>query len=285
MNLTRLRAFHLVATHGGYTAAAQAAGLRQPTLSEHVRLLESEYGLALLRREGHAMELTSAGEALMVIATKLFAAESEAQDLLGSGGLLRGHLRFGTDAPIHAVPILTALRTNYPGISIRIITGNSASIKKAVINGSLDLGIVAEGPPGPDLAYTALSSHDLVAVVHSDSRYALLKKLNLTALRDAPIIVRELGSVTRLATESALASYGVTPGHITEADSREAVHAAVLAGLGIGLVAEDEFSHDPRLVLLDFMQALPPLTEYLVHRSDRAGESIVAAVVGCVPGW
>lgn len=285
MNLTHLRAFHLVATHGSYTAAAAAAGLSQPTLSEQVRLLQDAYGVSLLRRTGGGMETTSRGEDLLEVSGKLFAAERQAEQLLSTNhAQVQGRLRFGTDAPIHAVPALTRLRVNHPGLKISLSSGNSSTIKNQVVTGSADIGIVADSGAHPLLTTTLLSTQDLVAVVRRDSSLAAAKKFSIARLQGQPLIIREQGSVTRSASEAAMRDWQVVPSHLTEADSREAVEAAVLAGLGVGLVGEEEFSHDPRLRLVDFAEHLEPLSEFIIYRTDRESDPVIAAAVAAAFG-
>ena len=285
MNLTHLRAFHLVALHGSYTAAALAAGVSQPTLSEQVKRLQAEHGTMLLRRTVAGMEPTGAGSALLEATLRLFGAERDAEQLLSPGsGPVRGLLRFGADAPIHAVPTLRRLRESHPEIQISLHGGNSASIRDGVTDGSLDLGIVADPTPHALLAIRLLSAHDLVAVVPRDSAWAASKSLRVRDLRGAELVIREQGSMTRSATQAALERWSVTPERVTEAHGREAVEAAVLAGLGVGLMGDAEFSHDPRLTLVDFSDGLEALHEYVIHRRDRQGEAVIGAALGAVVG-
>ncbi|MHA7271186.1 LysR substrate-binding domain-containing protein [Arthrobacter sp. HLT1-20] len=279
MNFNHLRAFHLVATHGSYTAAAAAAGLSQPTLSEQVRLLQESYGVSLLRRTAAGMEATSKGEELMELAESIFTTARQAEQLLsGNRASTQGRLRFGADAPIHAVPTLTKVHAEHPGLRITLSSGNSAIIKNQVANGLVDVGIVADPMPHPLLTIALLSTQDLVAVVLRGSELAA-KNLSIARLQGRPLVIRERGSVTRSASEAAMAAWQVTPSQLIEADSREAVEAAVLAGLGVGLMGEGEFSHDPRLTLVDFAEPLEPLSEFIIHRTDRRDDPVVAAAV------
>ena len=62
MNLTQLRAFHLVALAGGFSLAARTEGLSQPTLSAQVRDLEATYGVGLFDRQGRGVRMTPAGQ-------------------------------------------------------------------------------------------------------------------------------------------------------------------------------------------------------------------------------
>ena len=283
MNLTHLRAFHLVALHGSYTAAAQAAGVSQPTLSEHVKALQQEHGTLLLRRSAGGMEPTGAGTALLEATLRLFGAERDAEQLLSRGaGPVRGLLRFGADAPVHAVPALRRLRESHPDIQISLHGGNSAFIRGAVAEGSMDVGIVADPAATDLLSVRALTTQDLVAVVPHDSPLAKRKSLRIEELHGMPLVIRERGSVTRSSIQAALERWQVVPSQLTEASGREAVEAAVLAGLGTGLVGDAEFSHDPRLALVDFAVALEPLDEYVIHRTDRQGEAVIAAALAAL---
>ena len=91
MTITQIRAFYLAATLGSFTAAAEYMGLTQPTISELVRKVEDQYGMALFVRRGRRLVLTTAGQALMPWAKRLLDAELGADSALtalstGEGG-------------------------------------------------------------------------------------------------------------------------------------------------------------------------------------------------------
>lgn len=58
----RLRAFKLVAEYKNYTMAAKDLRISQPAVYNHIRELESRYGLMLVERHGPRIVLTPAGE-------------------------------------------------------------------------------------------------------------------------------------------------------------------------------------------------------------------------------
>ncbi len=285
MNMTHLRAFHLVASHGSYSVAATAAGVSQPTLSEQVRRLQMDHGVLLLHRTRGGMETTSKGEELFKVTRRIFAAERDAELLLSTENMtVQARLRLGADAPVHAVPVLKRLRELHPGVKISISSGNSAGIRAQVLSGALDAGIVADATTDPLLTTQVLTTQDLVAVVLRDSALTAMRTASVHILNSQPVVIREQGSVTRSATEEAFLRWNVVPSEVTEAGSREAVEASVLAGLGTGLMGEVEFSHDPRLALVDFNEGLPPLVEYIVHRTDRGNDPALRAVLAAALG-
>ena len=74
MTPTQLRAFHLVAEAGSFSAAARASGLSQPNLSGQVTALEKAYGVRLFDRRGRSVTPTETGRQLHGVTTRLFAA-------------------------------------------------------------------------------------------------------------------------------------------------------------------------------------------------------------------
>ena len=69
MNSAQLRAFHAVATAGGYTRASRALHVTQPTLSGQVKALEERYGVKLFERRGRGVETISQGRGLLAVRT------------------------------------------------------------------------------------------------------------------------------------------------------------------------------------------------------------------------
>ncbi|TFH42024.1 MAG: LysR family transcriptional regulator [Lysobacterales bacterium] len=62
-----LQAFHTVATADGFTRAAQALNVGQPTISTHVKALENYFRVELFHRRGRSVKLTPTGAALLTI--------------------------------------------------------------------------------------------------------------------------------------------------------------------------------------------------------------------------
>ena len=134
MTPTQLRAFHLVAEAGSFSAAARASGLSQPNLSGQVTALEKSYGVRLFDRKSRAVTPTETGRQLHGITTRLFAVQDEAQALLaGEQALVRGHLRIAADSAHHVVPIMAALRKRAGGLTFALSIDNSAGVLERLL--------------------------------------------------------------------------------------------------------------------------------------------------------
>jgi DNA-binding transcriptional LysR family regulator len=96
-NLAALTDFTLVASHGGFGAAARATGRPKATLSRHVRALEDSLGLRLTDRDSRAFRLTEEGQLLQARSEGLLAELAEVTaSLTHDRGPPRGRLRIST---------------------------------------------------------------------------------------------------------------------------------------------------------------------------------------------
>ena len=139
----QLKAFHAVAVHGSFTKAAERLFLTQPAISDQVRKLEERFGVLLFHRNKRSVRLTDLGERLLSITQRLFVIEAEAQELLqDSQALQTGSLILAVDAPVHVLPQIARFCERYPGISVKIETGNTDESLFRLFNYQADLALL-----------------------------------------------------------------------------------------------------------------------------------------------
>lgn len=270
MNLTQIRAFHLVAQGRSFTAAARLAGISQPTLSEQVRAIESQHGVRLFDRRGRGVQLTDLGQSLFAITSRLFALEDEAEALLqGTQALTRGHLRVSADSAYHVIPIMAELRRQHGGITFSLKIDNSAEVLKHLLDFEADIAVTAKQTSDPRLHAVKFRSDRLIAFVPKAHPMARAGHIPIQALGGQDMVLRERGSITREVMEQALAEARITPNALTEVETREGVREAVAAGFGIGIVFASEFGTDDRFHPLEIRQADLGVAEYIVCHQER----------------
>ena len=248
MRYVQLRAFHHVATTGGFSRAALALNLTQPAISDQVRKLEEEYEVQLFNRIRRQITLTAEGERLLAITRRFFEVEREALDLLAERRALRqGNLRIIADAPHHLLHILGRFRRRYPSVRVVLKSGNTDTVIEALYSYEADVGVLGELPAGQDLTVLPLSSSPIIAFAATAHPAASRDTLALSDLPDLPLVFRERGSRTRSKLEEAAAAAGITLVPAIEAEGREAVRELVAAGAGVGFVSAAEFGQDARL--------------------------------------
>jgi DNA-binding transcriptional LysR family regulator len=121
--------------------------MAQPSLSEQIRRLEAELGVALFARVGRGLELTEAGRLFRPHAERTVAAAQEAAESVREvRDMTGGTVAFGTFGSAHhylLAGLLQDFRTQFPNVRVRAIGQNSAEVADAVRDGQLEAGLVA----------------------------------------------------------------------------------------------------------------------------------------------
>jgi aminoethylphosphonate catabolism LysR family transcriptional regulator len=286
MNHAQLRAFHAVATTGGFSRAAARLGLTQPAVSDQVRKLEEGYDVRLFDRHNRSVSLTPLGQRLLEITRRYFDAEQAADALLSDSRALRvGHIRVSADAPLHVMPVIADFRARHPGVTVSLRRGNSDAVLRHLLDFTADIGVLAHVPPGETrLEVRPLREDPFVALVARDHPWAARAAVRMADLDGVPLVFRETGSTTRAAIEAAFARHALAPRVVLEVEGREAVREAVALGMGVGFVSGSEIGHDGRLAAVTLTDCGARMTESLVCLKDRAGLRHLAAFLDCVPG-
>jgi len=278
---THLRAFHAVATHGSFTRAAEALHVTQPTLSGQVRELEERYHIKLFTRYGRKVNLTDLGRTTFEITRRIFSNELEVEQLfLAAKGLSKGQLTVGADSPYIITALLAAYQRRYPGIQISIRYGNSSQLLRWLQSQRCDIAILANVPEGgPALRILRLKPDRLVAFVNHEHAWADRRSVTLSEIATQRVILREKGSHTRSVFEQALEHADIKLDNVMHISSREGVREAVAAGLGTGIVSENELGTDTRFRALQVKDADLKHSEFIICQKSRQNEQPIHAFV------
>lgn len=278
MKYTQLRSFHAVARDGSFTRAARNLNVSQPTVTEQVRELEATYAIELFNRTQRQVRLTTVGRSLYEITQRFFGIVDETDEFLrAAADYGAGHLRVSSVLPFFIVGILTAFRQQHPKVKVSVAAGNSATTRKSLLAYETDVGILADHDPDHRLFTHIHDSHALVAIVSRRHPWAQRSGISLGDLDRQPMVLREVGSNTRRAFETAAAGAGVSPTMVLEIESGEAIREAVAEGHGIGVYGERSLPIDPRLKVLPFTDVEVRLNRYLACLKERRNEHLVAA--------
>ena len=270
---TQLRAFHHVATAGGFSRAADRLGLTQPAISDQVKKLEREHDVLLIRRTTKQIALTDAGARLFEITRRLFDAERSAVDLLTEQRAVRtGTLRIFADSPHHVLPVLARFRTDHPHVSVQVRTGNTVEILEGLRAYAVDIGVIGEVPSDRAFDVIALGASPIVAFARHVGPLDGRSTIPMAELLSLPLVLREEGSKTRAKLEQAASRPVIAA---IEAEGREAVREIVAAGGGVGIVSEAEFTADPRLIAVRINEPELTMDEAILCLCERAESKLI----------
>lgn len=279
----QLKAFHAVAQHGSFTVAAQKLFLTQPAISDQVRKLEERYGVMLFHRNKRSVKLTDLGERLLGITQRLFAVEMEAEELLqDSQALQTGSLTLAVDAPVHVLPQIARFCERYPGITVKIETGNTDESLHRLFNYQADLALLGRDVSDDRLLSIPLRSDPFVAFVALSHPWATRASITLADLHDTPLVLREPGSVTRQIVEEEMNRLGLKIRPAIQVEGREAAREAVVVGIGVGVVSAAEFGADSRVIALPILDCSRRMTETLVCLPEQSSRRVVATFLEMV---
>ncbi|HMK64720.1 MAG TPA: selenium metabolism-associated LysR family transcriptional regulator [Thermodesulfobacteriota bacterium] len=243
MDFRRLEVFAQVYQLKSFSKAGQVLYLSQPTISEHVRLLEEDLGLSLFDREGKEILPTKAGERLYHYALQLLALRTESERAMSqfrdksTGELVVG----GSNIPGQYIlpALLGKFKKLFPNISLRLLVGDSKNVQESLLEGSIEIGVVGVKADHRQISCQELVRDNLICIVPPGS-FANHEIKNPKEITRLPFILREKGSGTRTAIEEALKKIHLDISDlqvVAEMGSNEAIRQAVKAGVGATIIS------------------------------------------------
>lgn len=193
MDLTKLRAFIVVAEELNFRKSAEILGMSQPPLTRLISAFEEELSTQLFERTTRNVKLTGAGFLLLKEGKEIMSAvEKMEQEVRSIGKVKRGALSIGFSATAYLARlprILDQFRDRFPKIDIELYQESKREILKGLKSGRFDTGIL-EGP----IAQSDLQSHliqDEVLGVLLPKKHPLAKRkeIDLIEIKNETIIL------------------------------------------------------------------------------------------------
>lgn len=241
MNRNHLALFQAVAQAGSISAAATAVRVSQPAVSRQIAELEDELAIRLLDRHPRGCRLTEAGGILAAYASRWQSLEKDAARAIEEfRGLKRGRLTVGASLTIggYLLPgMLSEFHCRYPEIELQVEIGNTEHVHRALLAGTIELGLTEGTLDAEELESTVFFQDELVAI--APPHHPLMRKGAVSAreICHEPILLREEGSGTRAVVERALRRKGITVRPLLSLASPEAIKNAVVEGMGVAIVS------------------------------------------------
>lgn len=241
MELRNLRAFAMVIEKGSFSAAAQALGTTQPTISKCISQLEHDCGFPLLERLGRSIRITTAGEIVHRRSQSiLFEHRSLLGDLADLKGLKRGHLKLGI-SPLGSGPLFATLfseyRRRYPKITIELREEGSHRLKEAILSGEIELGMSLP-PVSEEFNSRTLCKDPLMVLLPLNHPLATKKSVKLRQLSRDPFVLFEAGFALNALITEACQKRGFVPIEAAHSSHADFISDLVASGFGIGFLPQ-----------------------------------------------
>jgi len=244
----QLRTLEAVVRLGSITRAAAELHLTQPTVSAQIHELQSALDTPLVEPAGRGIRPTEAAHRLREAALDMFARwQRFEEELQALHGLERGRLRIAgvTTTEYFIAQWLRRYTDSHPGIDIELAVDNRDAVVRRLREDDTELAVMMMPPGDLPLEHVPLMRNPLVLIGPVGHPWAAARRVPRRALDGQPLLLREVGSGTRLATEAYLRTHGLAPAVRATLGSNEAIKHAVAVGLGLAVLSRHALAENP----------------------------------------
>jgi LysR family transcriptional regulator, nitrogen assimilation regulatory protein len=270
VDLKQVDYFLSLAREGNMTRAARQLNIVQPALSMQIAKLETSFGKRLFNRTAHGVSLTSAGEALLQLATGIRREVDHAEEEMARlDGNVSGRVRVGMIASAAQCTLAASsakVATRYPEIRLMICEGYTDQLIDWVTSGELDVALINMPKRRLPLTVHHILDERMMFAYGKKNRTRFPKNVPFEQLGRLDLILPSRRHGLRLILDSAASEAGVTLHPRLEVDTLAAICEIVAA--------------------TDLVSVLPGVALYPLYAAGRIrGKGIVSPTIVRTVSW
>lgn len=275
------------------TAVANKLGLKQPTVTYHMKSLEQDMGVKLFETRTDKIFLTEAGKAMHHYASLINRLASEAERIVYEfGTLTRGHLTIGASyvPATYLLPrVLSKFAEMNPNIGLSVSVKPAPVIKEKLMNHEIDLGIISAEPfVLPPISARNLCKDELMVIYSPDHHLAAQEKIDPGWIAASNFALHGSTSSTREMTDRWLKQHRVKLERTLELDSIEAIKQTVRQGNHIAFISKLAVQEEFRQGVL-LGQAVPyndfQRSIYCCYNKERYDSRLTEQFITALMDW
>lgn len=246
MDLRQLRYLVALAEELNFTRAAANEHIAQPALSQQIRRLEDQLGLALVERTTRHVSLTEAGQLLVVRARRILAELDAAEtEMAAFRGVDIGHVTIGamhTMGPVDLSLALATFHERHPHVGLTVREAASEEMAEMLRVDEIDLAFlsVTERVESHGLGLHQLLLEELVVLLPPDHDLSGRDRVRMAELADEPFISFRAGARLRELLFAAGRDAGFEPRVELESNDSQQVRRLVSRGLGVAILPRSD---------------------------------------------
>ncbi|MFZ1996115.1 MAG: LysR substrate-binding domain-containing protein [Solirubrobacteraceae bacterium] len=246
MELRQLRYLVALAEELNFTRAAEREHVAQPALSQQIRRLEDEVGLALVERTTRHVALTDAGAVLVGRARRVLAElEAAGTELQALRGMDTGHVTIGamhTMGPIDLSLPLALFHDLHPGVGLTVREQSSEEMAEMLRIDELDLAFlsVTERVEAHGLGLHQLVSEELVVLLPLGHALSGRQEVRMAELAEEQFISFRTGARLRELLFAAGREAGFEPRVTLESNESQRIRRLVARALGVAILPRSD---------------------------------------------
>ena len=278
MHIESLKVFCDLVELQSFSLAAERNFVTQSAVSQQVKSLEDKFKRRMLERVRGRREvkLTPAGEVFYREAKNVLDAYDQLNESLrGLVGKIGGTVKVATvySVGLHEMPAKVGeFMSKFPSAKIDLEYSRTTRVVRDVLNGTVELGVIAFPEPRRGLTIVQMPPNKLVLICPPDHPLAKKPRVRAKELSGQDFVLFERDTPTRKATDRILRSKGVEVKKAAEFDNIETIKRAVEVGFGVAIVPEpaviDE-KRSGRLAVVEMSEKEWIRQIGVLYRSDR----------------
>ncbi|MBV9466632.1 MAG: LysR family transcriptional regulator [Solirubrobacterales bacterium] len=246
MELRQLRYLLALAEECNFTRAAAREHIAQPALSQQVKRLEDELGVALVERTTRRAQMTEAGERLVRRARHILAeVEAAHAEMQAVRGVSTGHVTIGamhTMGPVDLSLLLAVFNERHPDVELTVCEQSSEEMAEMLRVDQLDLAFlsVTERIESHGLGLRQLVSEELVVILPTGHPLGSRRRLRMAELAGERFISFRTGARLRELLIGAGRQAGFDPVITLESNESQRIRRLVGRGLGVAILPRSD---------------------------------------------
>jgi DNA-binding transcriptional LysR family regulator len=240
INFKLLGAFLSVAENSSFRKAADQTNRSLPAVSMQIKQLEEQLGVVLFQRTTRRVELTEAGEKLMISARKALAElEGGLTQIQHDVDIQQGRLSFACVPTISSTRlplILTTYAKKYPGITVHVRELANQELLEAVRRRDVDFAIGPMPERKGELDFSPIFVDEYCALLPRGYQDGGRASISLRELSKLPLLKLSSSTAFRDHVDNALRLHGLVAESNFEFMHVNTLIAMAEAGLGVALL-------------------------------------------------
>lgn len=278
MHIETLKVFVDLVDMQSFSLAAERNFVTQSAVSQQIKTLEDKFKRRLLERVRGRREvrLTPAGEIFYRESKNVLASyDALNESMSGLVGKISGTVKVATvySVGLHELPPkVREFMSKFPAAKIDLEYSRTTRVVRDVLNGTVELGVVAFPEPRRGLTFVPMASDRLVLICPPEDEFANRTEIKVKELKGRDFVLFERDIPTRKATDKILKSYNVDIRKVAEFDNVETIKRSVEVGFGLAIVPhpsviDEEKNNQLAVVELAEKDWVRPVS--VVYRTDR----------------
>lgn len=278
MHIETLKVFSDLVDLQSFSLAAERNFITQSAVSQQIRALEEKFKRRLLERVRGRREIkmTAAGEVFYrECKNVLLAYDQLNESLRGLVGKIGGTVKVATvySVGLHEMPAKVGeFMSKFPTAKIDLEYSRTTKVVRDVLNGTMELGVIAFPEPRRGLTVVQMPAHRLVLICPPDHKFAKRSQVKAKDLNGMDFVLFERDTPTRKATDRILKDHGVEVKKVAEFDNIETIKRAVQVGFGLAILPQPAVTDELRtgqLAVVKLAEKEWTRPVGIIYRTDR----------------